>query len=197
MSRSTLIGLLGGAFDPPHNGHVALAATAKRQFGFDEFVVLVSARPGHKEVVLDAATRLELACTAFPDDDVELDEHARTIDTLRARRWRDPLFLVGADEFCDFLTWKDPEGVLELARLGVATRPGYPRERLDAVLERLPHPERVLFFELEPLPVASRDVRDRVARGDPIDDLVPAGVAELIREHRLYRRYTAPAPERT
>jgi nicotinate-nucleotide adenylyltransferase len=192
-----VIGLLGGAFDPPHNGHVAVAATAKRQFGFDEFNVLVSARPEHKDVVLDAATRLELTRAAFPDDDVELDEHARTVDTLRAGRWHDPLFLVGADEFRDFLTWKNPEGVLELARLGVATRPGYPRERLDAVLERLARPERVFFFELEPLAVASRDVRDRVARGEPIDDLVPARVAELIREQGLYRRYTAAARERT
>jgi nicotinate-nucleotide adenylyltransferase len=192
-----LIGLLGGAFDPPHNGHVALAATAKRQFGFDEFVVLVSARPGHKDVVLDPDTRLELVRAAFPDDDVELDEHPRTVDMLRTGRWRDPLFLVGADEFCDFPTWKDPERVLELARLGVATRPGYPRERLDAVLARLAHPERVLFFELEPLPVASRDVRERLMRGEPIDDLVPTGVAELIRKRDLYRRYTAAAPERT
>jgi nicotinate-nucleotide adenylyltransferase len=192
-----VIGLLGGAFDPPHNGHVALATTAKRQFGFEEFSVLVSARPGHKDVVLDASTRVELVRAAFPDDEVELDGHARTVDTLRAGRWNDPLFVVGADEFCDFLTWKNPEGVLELARLGVATRPGYPRERLDAVLERLAHPERVLFFELEPLAVASRDVRDRVARGEPIDDLVPARVAELIREHGLYRRYTAAARERT
>jgi nicotinate-nucleotide adenylyltransferase len=116
---------------------------------------------------------------------------------LRTGRWHDPLLLVGADEFCDFLTWKDPEGVLELARLGVATRPGYPRERLDAVLERLGHPERVLFFELEPLPVASRDVRERVMRGEPIDDLVPTRVAALIRERDLYHRYTAAAPERT
>jgi nicotinate-nucleotide adenylyltransferase len=192
-----LIGLLGGAFDPPHNGHVALAAAAKRQFGFDEFVVLVSARPGHKDVVLDVDTRLELARAAFPDDDVELDRQARTVDMLRTGRWHDPLFLVGADEFCDFLTWKEPEGVLELARLGVATRPGYPRERLDAVLERLGRPERVLFFELEPLPVASRDVRERVMRGEPIDDLVPTRVAALIRERDLYHRYTAAAPERT
>jgi nicotinate-nucleotide adenylyltransferase len=192
-----LIGLLGGAFDPPHNGHVVLAADAKEQFGFEDFVVLVSAQPGHKGVFLDAPTRLELARAAFPNDDVELDEHARTVDTLRAGRWRDPLFLIGADEFCDFPTWKDPEGVLELARLGVATRPGYPRDRLDAVLERLAHPERVLFFEIEPVPIASRDLRERVARGEPIDGLVPPPVAELIRERGLYRSYTATAPERT
>jgi nicotinate-nucleotide adenylyltransferase len=192
-----LIGLLGGAFDPPHNGHVALAAAAKEQFGFEEFVVLVSAKPGHKGVALDAPTRLELTRAAFPNDAVELDEQARTVDTLRAGRWRDPLFLIGADEFCDFPTWKDPEGVLQLARLGVATRPGYPRERLDGVLERLTHPERVLFFEIEPLPIASRDLRERVARGESIDGLVPPRVAELIRERGLYRSYTATAPERT
>jgi nicotinate-nucleotide adenylyltransferase len=192
-----LIGLLGGAFDPPHNGHVALAAAANQQFGFEEFVVLVSARPGHKDVVLDAPTRLELARAAFPCDEVELDEHARTVDTLRAGRWRDPLFLIGADEFCDFPTWKDPEGVLALARLGVATRLGYPRDRLDGVLERLTRPERVLFFEIEPVPIASRDLRERVARGESIDGLVPPRVAELIRERGLYRRYTATAPERT
>ena len=192
-----MIGLLGGAFDPPHNGHVALAAAAKEQFGFQEFVVLVSARPGHKGVVLDVPTRLELVRAAFPGDDVELDENARTVDTLRAGRWRDPLFLIGADEFSDFPTWKDPEGVLALARLGVATRPGYPRNRLDGVLDRLTHPERVLFFEIEPLPIASRDLRDRVARGEAIDGLVPPRVAELIRERGLYRSYTPTAPERT
>lgn len=190
-------GLLGGAFDPPHNGHVAVAAAAKEQFGFEQFAVLVSAQPGHKGVTLDAPTRLELTRVAFPDDDVELDEHGRTVDTLRAGQWRDPLFLIGADEFCDFPTWKDPDGVLELARLGVATRPGYPRERLDRVLERLTRPDRVLFFEIEPVPVASRDLRERLARGEPIDGLVPPRVAELIRERGLYRSYTATAPERT
>lgn len=185
-----MIGVLGGAFDPPHNGHVAVARAAKHQFAFDEFVVLVSAAPGHKDVKLHLDTRLELVRAAFPDDVIEVDENARTIDTLRARRWHDPLFLIGADEFCDFLTWKDPEAVLALARVGVATRPGYPRERLDAVLAKLTHPDRVLFFEIEPLPISSRDIRARVANGEPIDDLVPPAVARLIGESGLYRGYT-------
>ena len=182
-----MTGLLGGAFDPPHNGHVALAHTANEQFGFEDFAVLVSERPGHKEVRLDADTRLRLARAAFPEFDVELDPHARTIDTLRAGSWNDPLFLIGADEFCDFLEWKEPDAVLELARLGVATRPGYPRDRLDSVLERVSQPERVLFFEIEPLAISSREVRERITRGEPIDGLVPPRVAELIAEFRLYR----------
>lgn len=180
-------GLLGGRFDPPHNGHVALARAAAEAFGLERLVVVVVLRPGHKDAVLDGGTRLELARLAFPGYDVVGDEHPRTVDLLRDGSWRDPLLLVGADEFCDFLEWKEPEEVLRLAQVGVATRPGYPRERLDAVLARLPRPERVRFFELEPLPVSSSGIRARIAAGEPIDDLVPAPVAAEIERLGLYR----------
>ena len=96
-------------------------------------------------------------------------------------------FVVGADEFCGFLDWKDPDGVLEHAQLLVASRPGFPQERLDQVLAGLERPGRVEFFELQPLPISSREIRARVARGEPIDHLVPPGVAELIEELGLYR----------
>jgi nicotinate-nucleotide adenylyltransferase len=178
--------ILGGTFNPPHNGHVALAHAAERRFG-EEVVVVVAVRPGHKEVALDGEVRLELARAAFPDREVEADPHERTVDMLKAGRWRDPLFLIGADEFCDFLSWKDPEGVIARARLGVATRPGYPRDRLDPVLAKLSRPQRVELFEIEPLPISSRDIRERVARGEPIDALVPPAVAELISSLGLYR----------
>jgi nicotinate-nucleotide adenylyltransferase len=185
------VGLLGGAFDPPHNGHVALAQRAVEHFGLDRLVVLVAARPGHKRVETPSATRLRLARAAFPDWDVELDEHERTVDTLREGPWRDPLFIVGADEFADFLRWKDPPAVLELAHLGVATRPGYPRDRLQPALDGLARPERVAFFELEPLPVSSSAIRARIARGEPIDGLVSPAVAGLVGELGLYRRQGA------
>jgi nicotinate-nucleotide adenylyltransferase len=179
-------GLYGGAFDPPHVGHVAVAAAAKREFALPRLVVLVSERPGHKGTHLPAEGRLELARAAFPEDDVRLDPFPRTIDLLRAERFDDPLFVVGADEFCDFLSWKEPDAVLELARLAVATRPGFPRERLDSVLHGLAQPERVVFFEIEPNPAASRDIRARAAAGAPLDGLVPERVAELIRARGLY-----------
>jgi nicotinate-nucleotide adenylyltransferase len=149
--------------------------------------VLVVADPGHKGVELAAETRLELARAAFPGRDVELDPHARTVDMLRVRRFLDPLFLIGADEFCDLLSWKEPQAVLELARLGVATRPGFPRERLERMLERLDRPGRVSFFEIPPIPASSTEIRARIARGEPIDDLVPAPVAELLGQLGLYR----------
>jgi nicotinate-nucleotide adenylyltransferase len=180
-------GLLGGTFNPPHNGHVAFARAAVAHFGLAELVIVVTVKPGHKEVQLDADTRFRLAQAAFPEYEVELDPHERTVDMLKAHRWREPLFLVGADEFCDFLSWKDPEGVLARARLGVATRPGYPRDRLDNVLGQLSRPDRVMLFEIEPVPISSRDIRDRAARGEPIDHLVPPAVAELIESLGLYR----------
>jgi nicotinate-nucleotide adenylyltransferase len=180
-------GLLGGTFNPPHDGHVALARTAREHFGLTELVILVAVRPGHKEVQLDADTRLRLAQAAFPDCRVELDPYERTVDMLKESSWGDPLFLIGADQFAEFLTWKDPEGVLDRARLGVATRPGYPLEQLESVREALARPDHVEFFELEPVPVSSHEVRDRVARGEPIDELVPPAVAQLIASLGLYR----------
>jgi nicotinate-nucleotide adenylyltransferase len=174
-----MIGLLGGAFDPPHVGHVALADAAERELGLDEIVVVVVADPGHKGVHAPAETRLELARLAFPGRDVVLDHHARTVDMLRDGPWRDPVFLVGADEYLDFRSWKEPDTVLELARLAVATRPGF-------VLP-LPPPKRVLFFEIEPLPVSSREIRARIARGKTVDGLVPPAVADAIGGLGLYR----------
>jgi nicotinate-nucleotide adenylyltransferase len=179
-------GVYGGAFDPPHVGHVAVARSAKEHFDLPRLTVLVSEHPGHKETHLPAPVRLELARAAFPDDVVRLDPHPRTIDMLRAERFDDPLFIIGADEFCDFLSWKEPDAVLELARLAVATRPGFPEERLQSVLEGLERPERVLFFEIEPNPAASRDIRALAAAGAPLIGLVPDAVNDLIRAQRLY-----------
>jgi nicotinate-nucleotide adenylyltransferase len=183
------VALYGGSFDPPHRGHVALARRAKEVLGLDRLIVLVSADPGHKQVETPAEVRLQLARAAFPDDEVVLDEHARTVDTLRAHpEWDDPVFLIGADEFSDFLSWREPEEVLRRTQLAVATRPGFPLERLDPVLARLEHPERVRFFELEPTPVASRDLRARLAAGEDVRDEVPPAVAEILAREGLYPR---------
>ncbi len=177
-----MLGLFGGAFDPPHRGHVELARRAKTELGLDRLVVLVAADPGHKHVDTPAAVRLELTRAAFPDDEVMLDDHARTVETLRAHpEWVDPVFLIGADQFCDFLSWTEPDEVLERTRIAVATRPGFPRERLEGVLDALRHPERVLFFEIEPTPVSSSDLRRRFVEED-----VPPAVAAIVRRQGLY-----------
>src|SRR5262249_21700398 len=144
--------LYGGAFDPPHAGHVALADAARERFGVEQLVVLVSGRPGHRAVHASADDRLALAAAAFPGDAVRLDPYPRTVELLRAESFDDPVFVMGADQFGSFLTWSDPAEVLERTRLAVATRPGFPRSELEAVLAQLDRPERVLFFEIEPNP---------------------------------------------
>jgi nicotinate-nucleotide adenylyltransferase len=170
--------VFGGTFDPPHAGHVALVEGARRHFGTEPLLVLVVADPGHREVVSSAADRLALTRAAFPGEDVELDEHPRTIDMLRARGLDDPVLLIGSDQLADFPTWKEPEAVLELARLAVAARPGF------AVTDP---PPGVVFFEMEPTPVSSTEIRRRVAEGDPVDGLVPPAVAAEIARLGLYR----------
>ena len=183
------LGLYGGSFDPPHLGHVELARRAKQRLPLERLLVLVSADPGHKHVETPADVRLRLARAAFPDDEVVLDEHGRTVDTLRAHpEWDDPLFLIGADEFSDFLSWKEPEEVLRRTRVAVATRPGFSRDRVDAVLAQLEQPERVRFFEIEPTPVASRDLRARLAAGEDVGDEVPPAVAEILGREGIYPR---------
>jgi nicotinate-nucleotide adenylyltransferase len=179
--------LYGGAFDPPHLGHVAVAAAARERFGVDRLVVLVAELPAHRGVEASAVDRLDLARAAFPVDDVRLDPHPRTVELLRAERFDDPVFVVGADQFCHFLDWSEPEEVLERTRLAVATRPGFPRDRLETVLARLSRADRVLFFDIPPNPSASTDVRARAAAGEPLAGLVPAAVAALIEARGLYR----------
>jgi nicotinate-nucleotide adenylyltransferase len=179
--------LYGGAFDPPHLGHVAVADAARERFGAARLVVLVTERPWHREVHASAEDRLALAQAAFPADDVRLDPYPRTVELLRTESFDDPVFVVGADQFRHFLAWSEPGEVLARTRLAVATRPGFPRGELDDVLAQLDRPERVLFFEIEPNPASSTAARARVAAREPLDDLVPAAVERLIEERGLYR----------
>jgi nicotinate-nucleotide adenylyltransferase len=179
--------LYGGAFDPPHLGHVAVADAARKQFGVAQLRVLVSERPAHRAVHASAEDRLALARAAFPHDEVRLDPYPRTVELLRAEHFGDAVFVVGADQFRGFLGWSEPDEVLERARLGVATRPGFPREELEEVLAELARPERVLFFEIEPNPAASTEVRARAAAGNPLEGLVPTAVARMIEKRDLYR----------
>jgi len=184
------VGLLGGVFDPPHIGHVALARAAVSQLALDELLVLVVADPGHKCATTPVGTRLQLARLAFediPDVTVEVDRHARTVDSLEERRPpRDAVFILGADELASLEGWKAPERVLELVRLAVAMRPGVSHDDVEAVRERLAAGDRIVAFELEPVAISSSEIRARVRRGENIADLVPEKVADVIAGLGLY-----------
>ena len=187
-----MTGILGGTFDPPHNGHVALARAALEALPLDRLVVLVAARPGHREVVADAEARLRLARAAFEGlpAEVVLDDNAFTVDAVRGGRLGDVVFIVGADEGAAFPSWKDPEEALRWVRLAVGTRSGYPPPDLRQ------YGDRVVSFELESPDVSADLVRERVESGETIDDLVPPAVAEAIRKLGLYRGYTDSAAQK-
>jgi nicotinate-nucleotide adenylyltransferase len=163
---------------------VALARAALEQLPIERLVVLVAERPGHREVVADAAARLRMARAAFEDlgpVEVVLDAHPYTVDAVRGGRFGEAVFVLGADQAGAFETWKDPDQVLRWVEVAVGTRAGHPHPQLERF------GDRVRFFTLDSPFVSSTDVRERVAAGEPIRDLVPAAVAQAIEKEGLYR----------
>jgi nicotinate-nucleotide adenylyltransferase len=191
-----VVGLLGGAFDPPHYGHLALADAALEHFSLERLLVIPTGVAPHKEVETDAETRCRLAAAAFAERplvevsrwEIDRGEPSYTIETTRwaKEQFGEIVFLVGADQFASLDTWKDPGQVLEIAHLGVATRPGYERAELERLRDTLPDPSRVELFEIAAWPLSSTEIRDRVRRGESIEAFVPASVAVLIAELGLY-----------
>ena len=191
-----MTGLFGGAFDPPHDGHLALVRRALEHFSLERLVVIPTGVAPHKAVQTPADVRLRLAEATFAglanvevsDWEIERGVPSYTVETTRwaRKRWGELIFLVGADQFAKLESWREPDEVLSLARLGVATRPGFAREELERLRATLRDPARVELFEIEAVPVSSTEVRARVARGEPIDGLVPPAVAALIAELGLY-----------
>jgi len=181
-----VIGLLGGAFNPPHHGHLELARRALDEFDLDRLDVLVSSDPAHKDVDCPVDVRVDLAKLAFADfprTSVQADPYGYTIDRLRAEPPPDDsIFLMGADQYRDFPTWKEPDEVLEYVQLGVATRAGVDQPPLLTG-----HEGRVRFFEIDSPPIASSALRARARRGESLDGLVPPAVAAEIARRGLYR----------
>jgi nicotinate-nucleotide adenylyltransferase len=194
-----VIGLLGGAFNPPHDGHLELARRALEEFDLDRLEVLVSSDPAHKDVNCPVDVRVDLAKLAFaglPRTSVQADPYRYTIDRLRAEPPADDaIFLMGADQYRDFPTWKEPAAVLERVQLGVATRAGVEQPPLATG-----HEGRVRFFEIASPAIASSDLRARAGRGEALDGLVPPAVAAEIARRGLYRTgatLTTPFHEET
>ncbi|HYZ80881.1 MAG TPA: nicotinate-nucleotide adenylyltransferase [Solirubrobacteraceae bacterium] len=196
------VGLLGGTFNPPHVGHLVCADCAREELGLDVVRLVVAGSPPHKEVEWDpgADVRAELARLAAagePALEVSLVELSRpgpsyTVDTLRALHAEAPgdelTFIVGGDMALSFPRWREPGGILALARLGVALRAAdreAVRSSVAAVgAEAL---ERLDLFEMPRIDVSSSLVRERVAAGRSIRYLVPDAVRERIERLGLYR----------
>jgi nicotinate-nucleotide adenylyltransferase len=196
------VGLLGGTFNPPHIGHLVCAQEAHAALGLDRILLVPVHTPPHKEADGDPGVevRVELCELAVAGDErfavsrVEADVPGRsfTVDTLRrlhAHRPQDELtFIVGGDMAHSLPAWREPDALLELARLAVAEREDVRRADIAEQLAGLPGaPERIHFFDMPRLDISSSLIRRRVAAGAPIRYLVPDAVASAIERTGIYR----------
>jgi nicotinate-nucleotide adenylyltransferase len=193
------VGVLGGSFNPPHVGHLAIASDACAQFGLEQVVFVPAGAPPHKDIADDVpgAVRLAMTRLAVAGDDrfsvssAEIDLGLRfTSDTLAEFRRRNPnrplTFIAGSDTLLSFATWHEPEAILELARLVVAPRPG---DDLAAVAREAARwgAGKVVVMPSVAMGVSSSMVRERVRAGRPIRYLVPRAVERFICDEGLYR----------
>jgi nicotinate-nucleotide adenylyltransferase len=202
------VGLFGGTFDPIHIGHLILAELCREQLNLTQVDFVVSADPPHKQgaVVSAFAHRAEMVRVAtqgtagFRVDESEArrDGPSFTVDTLqdRVNRSEDELwFLIGADSLRDLASWREPERILRLARLGVVERPGVSVGK-ESVLDTVPGlAERVDWVESPLIELSSSVIRSRVQHGLTIRYQIPDAVLMYIEHHGLYRMDPATTPE--
>jgi nicotinate-nucleotide adenylyltransferase len=195
---TTRLGVFGGAFDPPHVAHVALARAAVEQLQLDELRVFPTGQAWHRAGPLTAPEhRLALAQLAFGGlprtviDDRELRRPGPTytIDTLRELKAEQPaaqLFLVmGEDQAVALTRWREWEAIVQLAIICVAERPL--AEMPAGASSGLPAQAELRLLRLPSMPESATEVRGRVGHGQAIAHLVPPGVASYIERHHLYQ----------
>ncbi len=195
------IGLLGGTFNPVHEGHLSIAREALRLFGLDGVWFIPCAVPPHKPThnlasnedrlaMLQLAIAGESRFAALPIE-FERTGKSYTLDTVQMLQLLNPdvafVFIIGADTLPELHTWHQPLELLARVRLVTLARPGYV-PTAESLHLPAPWPERLLadLRTGEPLAVSSREIRAQLAAGQPVD-LVPAAVLRYIEDHNLYR----------
>ena len=198
----TRIGIYGGTFSPPHNGHIAAAKAFMEQMWLDFLYVIPTATPPHKEmeIPVDAAHRLEMCRLAFADvegvyvSDMEMRRGGRsyTVDTLRELTGPDRrLFLLcGTDMMLTLDEWREPEEIFKLSY------PVYIRREKDAILDQKivqkiadyneKYGKVVRRIVTDPIELSSSSVRERLERREDVSQLIPASVEKYIRDNHLY-----------
>jgi nicotinate-nucleotide adenylyltransferase len=205
-------GFLGGTFDPIHHGHLDVASAAQRALELDLIEFLPAGTPPHRRAPVaplpDRLAMVQLAVAGragWALSDLDAREPGRpaytseTLDRLAASGLdtRTLFFVTGADAFRDIATWKEYPGLLERCHFVAVSRPGCAATALPGLLPplagrmletpcRIPGRPSIFLVDAATAPVSSTDVRRRLAAGESIDGLVPAGVARYISTHGLY-----------
>lgn len=195
------IGVFGGSFDPIHIGHLIIAEILQFELGLERVLFLPAGRPPHKPEQDLAADHHRIAminrsidaCPAFELSTVDLDRPGSSYTSTTLELIHDSLgagvelvFLMGQDSLRDFPDWREPNRIAQLARLGVALRPGVSVE-VDRIADAVPEiAGRIDLVDVPLIGISSRDVRRRVRSGEPYRFQVPPRVFEYIVEHGLY-----------
>jgi nicotinate-nucleotide adenylyltransferase len=197
VGRAQRIGVLGGTFDPIHNGHLVAASEVAHALELQEVIFVPTGQPWQKEdrhlSPSEDRYLMTVIATAFDPlltvSRVDLDREGETytVDTLadlRAARGPEAefFFILGADALSGIKTWHNTENLYSLAHFVGCTRPGHPIDKTD-----LPEDGDFTLIELPALEISSTACRERVRGGRPIRYLVPDGVIEYIAKRGLYR----------
>ena len=192
MADKMRIGIYGGAFNPIHNGHLHLLDTlyrAQTPFGgLDKLLIVPTANPPHKSAgdLIPATHRIamiRLAVESLPcADKIEIS----TIE-LESREKSYTYLFIGSDQLFDFQKWYRYQDILKLAQVRAITRQECQRQAVADFLTRNKDLAGISVLVAKPVVVSSTQIRQRVAQGEGIADLVPAAVADYIQEKGLYR----------
>jgi nicotinate-nucleotide adenylyltransferase len=192
--------VLGGTFDPVHNGHLALAQAARKQLGLGRLIYVPAGLPWRKSgrKITPAPQRLQmlsLAVKGRPGTEISPIEVERrgpsyTAETLAVLARDHPgaelYFIVGEDALADLPHWRQPREILALAKLAVARR--RVGEKPSGEWKEMPGiQERVVWLDMAPVEISASEVRRRVRHGEPISAMVPPAVEAYIEQQGLYR----------
>ena len=194
------VGIIGGTFDPIHNGHLAIAEEAREALGLERVVFMPASGPPHKPGRPVASPEHRLAMVrlavegnqAFEASDLEVTRGGTsyTVDTLEALRaagLADPWLILSSEALAGLPTWREPVRILGHARVAVVPRSGFDRLGPEWVEARFPGASaRVRFLAGPLLPISGSVVRRRAAAGRSVRYLVPDAVAAYIAQHSLY-----------
>ncbi len=196
------IGVLGGTFDPIHNGHIVVAEEVRAQLKLAEVLFIPAGQPWLKEgtTILAAEHRVQmvrLAIAAYPyfklsTIEVDLVGPSYTVDTIAELQTHlsdgDGLFFIlGWDSLAQLPRWREPSRLIKMCRLVAVPRPGYrcpDLKSLEAVIPGLT--QRLILLDKPNVDVDATTIRNRVAQGLSISRLVPRPVEEYIRQYKLY-----------
>jgi nicotinate-nucleotide adenylyltransferase len=196
------IGIIGGTFDPIHNGHILIAREVKARLKLAEVIFVPAGQPWMKseKPITPAVHRLEMvrmAIAPYPYFKVSTMEVDRvgptyTIDTILGIRAKlnaedEVYFILGWDSLVQFPRWRDAPRLIKMCRLTAVPRLGYTLPDLNSLEAKIPGLSgRVVLLDKPEIDISATDIRQRVAQGLSINHLVPRVVAIYIRKHRLY-----------